>query len=140
MRKDWLAHAAGLSAGLFVAVATMVLSYYKLKQPQIPLDWAALVFSGLTTGVIAYMVVWGHFQDNRDVIAVGDTVIPAEEDILCPRCGKPAPKYHPIWTIVIAIAFFPIGLVVLFMPWRRCIPCNHTFRPQLRPANIPTRA
>jgi hypothetical protein len=51
-------------AGLVVAGATMYVSYTGLKVPQIPLDWVALVFSGLTTGLITFFVVWGHFQKD----------------------------------------------------------------------------
>jgi hypothetical protein len=51
---------------LAVSAATMYLSYTKLKQPQIGLDWAALVFSGLTTGIIAFFIVWGHFQKDPE--------------------------------------------------------------------------
>ena len=52
------------TAGLLVALATVYLFYTKLKEPQIPLDWAALVFSGLTTGIITFFLVWGHFQKD----------------------------------------------------------------------------
>ena len=51
-------------AGLIVAVATMYVSYTGLKVPQIPLDWAALLFSGLITGLITFFIVWGHFQKD----------------------------------------------------------------------------
>ena len=54
----------GLIAALIVAMATVYLSYTRLKVPQIPLDWAALVFSGLTTGIITFFLVWGHFQKD----------------------------------------------------------------------------
>jgi hypothetical protein len=53
-------------AGLLAAAATMYISYTSLKVPQIPLDWAALVFSGLTTGLIAFFIVWGHFQKSPE--------------------------------------------------------------------------
>jgi hypothetical protein len=56
--------AFGLLAALFVALATIYLSYTRLKQPQIALDWAALIFSGLTTGIITFFIVWGHFQKD----------------------------------------------------------------------------
>jgi hypothetical protein len=52
----------GLIAGLLTAAGTMYLSYKHLKQPQIPLDWAALILSGLTTGIILFFIIWGHFQ------------------------------------------------------------------------------
>ena len=54
----------GLIAGLLTALGTMYLSYHHLKQPQISLDWAALVLSGLTTGIIIFFIVWGHFQKD----------------------------------------------------------------------------
>jgi hypothetical protein len=49
---------------LIVAALTMYLSVTHLKEPQIPLDWAALIFSGLTTGIITFFVIWGHFQKD----------------------------------------------------------------------------
>ena len=55
-----------LLAATVVAAATMYLSVTQLKPPQVPLDWAALVFSGLTTGIITFFVVWGHFQKDPD--------------------------------------------------------------------------
>lgn len=55
---------AGAIAGALMASATMYLSYTKLKQPQNSLDWAALILSGLTTGIIAFVVTWGHFQED----------------------------------------------------------------------------
>jgi hypothetical protein len=51
-------------AGLIVAAATVYVSYTMLKVPQVGLDWAALVFAGLTTGLIAFFIVWGHFQKD----------------------------------------------------------------------------
>ena len=51
-------------AGLIVAVATMYVSYTGLKVPQIPLDWSALLFSGLISGLITFFIVWGHFQKD----------------------------------------------------------------------------
>jgi hypothetical protein len=53
-------------SGLIVAGATMYISYTSLKIPQIGLDWAALVFSGATTGLITFFIVWGHFQKDPD--------------------------------------------------------------------------
>lgn len=53
-----------LLAAALVAAATVYLSCTQLKPPQIPLDWAALVFSGLTTGIITFFIVWGHFQKD----------------------------------------------------------------------------
>lgn len=54
----------GLFAASIIAAATIYLSYTRLKQPQIFLDWAALIFSGLTTGIVTFFVVWGHFQKD----------------------------------------------------------------------------
>jgi len=45
----------------------MYLSCTQLKMPQIPLDWAALVFSGLVAGLLAFFIVWGHFQKDPEV-------------------------------------------------------------------------
>jgi hypothetical protein len=56
----------GVLTGLVVALATAYISFTYLKQPQIPLDWAALVFSALTTGLVAFFVVWGHFQKDPE--------------------------------------------------------------------------
>ncbi len=61
MRKDVI---LGLLAGLVVALATAWLSYTYLKRPELAMDWAALVFSGLTTGLITFFIVWGHFQKD----------------------------------------------------------------------------
>lgn len=64
MSKGWTGYAVGIIAGLVVALGTIYISYTKLKVPQIPLDWAALIFSGLTTGIITFFIVWGHFQKD----------------------------------------------------------------------------
>jgi hypothetical protein len=56
----------GVLTGLVVALATAYVSFTYLKQPQILLDWAALVFSALTTGLVAFFVVWGHFQKDPE--------------------------------------------------------------------------
>jgi hypothetical protein len=64
VRKRWTGHILGGIAGLAVAAATMYLSHTKLKPPQIDLDWAALILSGLTTGIFAFFIVWGHFQKD----------------------------------------------------------------------------
>ena len=77
MRKGSLGTIAGLLVAFVVAVATVFLSYYRLKVPQIPLDWVALVFSGLTTGCLAFFIVWGHFQKDPE-----PNTVP-----LCPACG-----------------------------------------------------
>ncbi len=64
MSKRTLGNLLATLAGVLVAAATMYISYTKLKQPQIPLDWAALAFSGLITGLLAFFIVWGHFQKD----------------------------------------------------------------------------
>ncbi len=66
MAKPRTANLFGGIAGLLVAALTMYISYTKLRQPQIFLDWAALLFSGLTTGIITFFIVWGHFQRDPE--------------------------------------------------------------------------
>jgi hypothetical protein len=61
VRKDVI---LGVLAGLVVALATAGVSFSYLKHPEIALDWAALIFSALTTGLITFFVVWGHFQSD----------------------------------------------------------------------------
>jgi len=53
-------------AGSAVAAVTMYFFDTQLKRPEIFLDWAALVFSGLTTGIVTFFVVWGHFQEDPE--------------------------------------------------------------------------
>jgi len=48
-------------AALAVGSAAYVVSYH-MREPQIWLDHAALVFAGLITGLIAFFITWGHFQ------------------------------------------------------------------------------
>jgi hypothetical protein len=64
VQKRTIGNTLATAAAVLVGSATMYLSLRYLKQPQIPLDWAALVFSGLTTGLITFFVVWGHFQKD----------------------------------------------------------------------------
>jgi hypothetical protein len=64
VQKRTLGNTIATIAASLVGIATMYLSERYLKQPQIPLDWAALAFSGLTTGLITFFVVWGHFQKD----------------------------------------------------------------------------
>jgi len=70
VNKRGIGTIAGSLAGLLMAAATMYLSYYHLKQPQNSLDWAgfidwsALIFAGLTTGIITLFEVWGHSQKD----------------------------------------------------------------------------
>ncbi|HVT81722.1 MAG TPA: hypothetical protein VHM90_13845 [Phycisphaerae bacterium] len=69
MPKPRLANLFAFAVGLLVCLGTMYLSYTKLKQPQILIDWLALIFCGLTTGIIAFFVVWGHFQKSPNTSA-----------------------------------------------------------------------
>ena len=64
MQKRTLGNSIATVAAVVAALATMYLSDKYLKQPQIALDWAALIFSGLTTGLITFFIVWGHFQKD----------------------------------------------------------------------------
>ncbi len=66
MQKSRFATPFALAIGTLVGAGTMYLSYTKLKQPQILIDWLALIFCGLTTGIIAFFVVWGHFQKDPE--------------------------------------------------------------------------
>ena len=54
----------GLTAGVLMGAGTMYLSQRFLKQPQNSMDWAALILSGLTAGIIAFFIIWGHFQKD----------------------------------------------------------------------------
>jgi hypothetical protein len=57
-------------AALLVAALTVVASLRYLKEPQDIktwvglLDWAVLLFSAMTTGVITFITAWGHFQEE----------------------------------------------------------------------------
>lgn len=64
MQRRHLGTLFSLAIAVFVGALTIYISYTKLKEPQIFLDWAALVFSGLTTAVIAFFISWGHFQTD----------------------------------------------------------------------------
>ena len=64
VQKRTIGNTLATVAAVVVALATMYLSNTYLKQPQIALDWVTLVFSGLTTGLITFFVVWGHFQSD----------------------------------------------------------------------------
>lgn len=63
-RRSVVGTVISLALALGVALVTVYISYTKLKEPQILLDWFALVFSGLTTGAITFFVSWGHFQKD----------------------------------------------------------------------------
>src|SRR4051812_15795467 len=75
----------GLAAGILAGALAIYVSYAHLKQPQNSLDWAALIVSGLTVGIIAFFIVWGHFQD--DPVPEATPVI--ETINTCPVCGGP---------------------------------------------------
>lgn len=58
---------ANLTAGtvaLLVGTLTLYVSYTRLKMPELAMDWAAFILSGMTTGIIAFFIVWGHFQKD----------------------------------------------------------------------------
>ena len=74
----------GLAAGSLAGALAIYVSYAHLKQPQNSLDWAALILSGLTVGIIAFFIVWGHFQGDPE-ITEGVPVQPS----VCPLCGGP---------------------------------------------------
>jgi hypothetical protein len=118
-------------AGLLVALATAYLSFNFLKRPELALDWAALGFSGLTTGLITFFVVWGHFQSDPTVDVGGNPAV-FVEDASCPKCGTQGRKYHPLWTIIGAVLLFPIGLILLFVTRRHCIACDFNYNARIR--------
>lgn len=64
MRKSLIGNVLAIGAGVVVGAGTMYISYTRLKQPEFLIDQLALVFTGLTTGIIAFFVVWGHFQKD----------------------------------------------------------------------------
>lgn len=51
--------------------------------------------------------------------------------VSCPKCSKltPAGKY-PTWVIIVAICFFPLGLLALLAGREpsTCTSCNNTFQ------------
>jgi hypothetical protein len=64
MNRRSIANTFALATAAGVGLLTMYVSYTRLKIPQIPLDWAALLLSGLTTAILAFFIVWGHFQTD----------------------------------------------------------------------------
>ena len=64
MRKSTFGNLFSSLLAVVVALVTVYVSYTKLKEPQNWLDWMALVFTGLTAGVIAFFLSWGHFQKD----------------------------------------------------------------------------
>ena len=132
MRKGSLGTIFGLVVGAVAAVVTMFLSYRYLKVPQIPLDWVALAFSGLTTGLLTFFIVWGHFQSDEPVRIAG-AAVSFEEDSHCPRCGEIGRVYRPVWTIIGAVLLFPVGLLLLFITKRYCVNCNLSYQAHVHP-------
>lgn len=53
------------AGALLMGTTTMFFSVFYLREPQIPLDWAVMVFSGITTGIVVFFLVWGHFNDLK---------------------------------------------------------------------------
>jgi len=51
--------------------------------------------------------------------------------VSCPKCDTQTAQggYHA-WQIIVAICFFPIGLIALFMDKQptRCSSCDHTWQ------------
>jgi uncharacterized membrane protein len=62
--KRWIGNILAMVIALGVALVTIWASNRYLKSPQNSIDWAVLVFSGITTGIIAFFVTWGHFQSD----------------------------------------------------------------------------
>ena len=50
---------------VLTGVAVMYISVKYLREPQIPLDWAVMVFSGIITGIFMFFIIWGHFQSPK---------------------------------------------------------------------------
>jgi hypothetical protein len=51
--------------------------------------------------------------------------------VTCPKCNKPTAQGGiPIWQILVAICFFPIGLLALLAGRdpATCSSCGHTFK------------
>jgi hypothetical protein len=53
--------------------------------------------------------------------------------VTCPRCGQQTARgVIPVWQIIVAICFFPLGLLALLAGRRDpvCQHCGHTWHPQ----------
>jgi len=61
MTRRATANTLATLAALTVGAAAYAVSY-KMREPQIWLDYAALIFAGLITSLIAFFITWGHFQ------------------------------------------------------------------------------
>jgi hypothetical protein len=77
--KRWIGNILATLMAILVGLATIWASQRYLKVPQNSLDWLVVICSGLTTGVIAFVVTWGHFQSDP---------IPTE-----PAASAPAPGH-----------------------------------------------
>lgn len=67
---------------------------------------------------------YGQFQPQPAMVAQGGLVI-------CPRCGQPAKKGgYQAWQIIVAIIFFPIGLLALLADKEpsTCPSCGFVWR------------
>ena len=51
-------------ASIVVGLLTIYVTIKYLSEPQGPMDWAVLLLSGATTGIITFIMVWGHFQSD----------------------------------------------------------------------------
>ena len=64
MTKRWVGNTVAGAVAVVVGLVTVWASKHYLKNPEEFLDRAALVASGLTTGILAFFVTWGHFQEE----------------------------------------------------------------------------
>jgi hypothetical protein len=62
--KRWIGNILATIVSILVGIVTIFASIRYLKSPQNSLDWGVLLCSGLTTGIIAFLVTWGHFQSD----------------------------------------------------------------------------
>jgi hypothetical protein len=66
--KRLIGNILATSAALVVGLVTVLASLRYLKEPQVgwnlaaAMDWSVLIMSGLMTGIITFMTIWGHFQ------------------------------------------------------------------------------
>jgi hypothetical protein len=62
--RRWIGNSVASAAGLVVGLGTMWVSKMYLRDPEGWLDWTVLVLTGITAGVLAFFVTWGHFQEE----------------------------------------------------------------------------
>ena len=62
--KRLVANVTSTAMALGVGCATIWVSMSYLKQPEDTIDWVVLILSGVTTGIIAFFMTWGHFQED----------------------------------------------------------------------------